>query len=892
MHTLISPAAQLQPPTRHMQPLRRSLPAPAIVTLLFIVISTVRAIATCAPPCTLGSCSSASCPYAQRPYPPTPTSAHTPQYPVRPKDFAFIQRDSSGHRSYHLFYIIARPVGEHSDTSENRLGHAWTTRLDSTWSTLPSVLPIRPDNWDNFHIWAPCIVARSDTFYMFYTGVDTGTVDGGRHWTRQRIGLAWSTNLTDWQRFDAAVLGCSQVPWAWCDSLDAQHGQDFRDPFVMPDPNEPQHWLMYYTATARDTTMVPGLAYSTGDFTCWRDSCRLWTKDSRWWTHQRILESPHLFQHNSTWYLFFTTDAGQPLEYVTSSCPADTGTFWGNWGRLANLDCFNSEAMYASEYHADTAVAVQEYFCNCTGNSIDIRRIHWGPGERFSFDFIRPAAVSDLTAEMGKTTAAITWTAPGDDSLSGTACRSRVAYSTGTITESNFFDCDTLPTAPPDTAGAVECAATPYGRLSPCTWYYFALKTRDDALNWSALSTVISGKTRCSGSIEVTCDEGFMAQGQGPEGWTLENSVLNLAGVGRPATDVYLLKTPIDRGADRAAMRLSQKGPGVMTLDETRLAVVDHTADAEVFVSDGQVLLGTASAVFAVADATGADTSPVLDASEYARVGTAGDAWGVTLAEKSRGRQALLVEIAGCRTADSGEESGVEVQIPASGGAWVTVSRLHPRRGFDTFVVDSLEANQVRLLFQQEYLDRRLARVEPRQVVILSPVEPDTAVHSRLGIVTDAVAASGGTSTEVRNGEAVVLEYLLPALAKDMERDLILLLRGERSADGAPHATARRAPKEDAWPTAFALRQNQPNPFKTSATIRFDLPIASSVALEVYDAQGRKVRTLARGLYLAGCHAVEWNERDEGGNFVRPGVYLYRIVAGSFRDQKKMVLLP
>lgn len=41
------------------------------------------------------------------------------------------------------------------------------------------------------------------------------------------------------------------------------------------------------------------------------------------------------------------------------------------------------------------------------------------------------------------------------------------------------------------------------------------------------------------------------------------------------------------------------------------------------------------------------------------------------------------------------------------------------------------------------------------------------------------------------------------------------------------------------------------------------------------------------------CHhrPVEWDHRDTGGNLVRPGVYVYRLIAGSFRDERKMVLL-
>ncbi len=92
-------------------------------------------------------------------------------------------------------------------------------------------------------------------------------------------------------------------------------------------------------------------------------------------------------------------------------------------------------------------------------------------------------------------------------------------------------------------------------------------------------------------------------------------------------------------------------------------------------------------------------------------------------------------------------------------------------------------------------------------------------------------------------------------------------------------------------PGAFALGQNEPNPFSTSTTIRFTLPAGTTVSLEVFDAAGRLVRTLANGQFPAGVHDVDWDHRDEGGHPLRAGVYLYRIRAGTFGDQKKMVLL-
>ena len=62
--------------------------------------------------------------------------------------------------------------------------------------------------------------------------------------------------------------------------------------------------------------------------------------------------------------------------------------------------------------------------------------------------------------------------------------------------------------------------------------------------------------------------------------------------------------------------------------------------------------------------------------------------------------------------------------------------------------------------------------------------------------------------------------------------------------------------------------------------------------MEVFDVQGRRVKVVANHYFPAGYQAVQWDRRDEGGGTARPSVYLYRLTAGTFRAQRKMVLLP
>jgi hypothetical protein len=90
---------------------------------------------------------------------------------------------------------------------------------------------------------------------------------------------------------------------------------------------------------------------------------------------------------------------------------------------------------------------------------------------------------------------------------------------------------------------------------------------------------------------------------------------------------------------------------------------------------------------------------------------------------------------------------------------------------------------------------------------------------------------------------------------------------------------------------SFQLRQNYPNPFNPSTVINYQLPMSSDVRLVIYSATGRVVRQLVSDEMPAGMHRVVWDGTDKNGVRVASGVYVYRIVAGEFVAQRKLVLM-
>ena len=90
----------------------------------------------------------------------------------------------------------------------------------------------------------------------------------------------------------------------------------------------------------------------------------------------------------------------------------------------------------------------------------------------------------------------------------------------------------------------------------------------------------------------------------------------------------------------------------------------------------------------------------------------------------------------------------------------------------------------------------------------------------------------------------------------------------------------------------FALHQNEPNPFRGSTVIRFEVAARSEATLEVFDLQGRRLRTLESRTLEPGAHQVAWDHRDDNGRQIAPGVYIYRLRAAGHTAEKKMTLIP
>jgi len=97
--------------------------------------------------------------------------------------------------------------------------------------------------------------------------------------------------------------------------------------------------------------------------------------------------------------------------------------------------------------------------------------------------------------------------------------------------------------------------------------------------------------------------------------------------------------------------------------------------------------------------------------------------------------------------------------------------------------------------------------------------------------------------------------------------------------------------KDSFLPQRFTLNQNYPNPFNPNTTILYNLSSDELVSFEIFNLNGKKVRTLVNEYQNSGPKKVIWNADNNYGQQVPAGIYLYSIVAGNVKQTKKMLLV-
>ena len=306
---------------------------------------------------------------------------------------------------FHLFYIrVVRASG-----ADSIIAHAWTDSLGKPWSV--DTLAFRPSGhgWDKMKVWAPSIQQVGNLTYMFYTGVDSLGNQSIGYATTPMLG---TTNIS-WARSDTAVYKASNTDWAQSAGV-----VQFRDPFIMPDPDVatyPGRFLLFNTG--RDKTVSTfytiGVARNEpGTMGSWRDQGNYQATNHANLSVPGALESPLVVRDSLTgaWRMFvanasYDNDGYFSTIFLTQLVGDSlTDRRTSEWPQRDTLYHYVGDDADVIGWQACEHLQIGQthFFAAYEGNGIGITRMHWDP-DAHKFILVHPdvTAVSPGTVEDG-----------------------------------------------------------------------------------------------------------------------------------------------------------------------------------------------------------------------------------------------------------------------------------------------------------------------------------------------------------------------------------------------------------------------------------------------------------------------------------------------------------
>ena len=374
---------------------------------------------------------------------------------------------------------------------------------------------------------------------------------------------------------------------------------------------------------------------------------------------------------------------------------------------------------------------------------------------------------------------------------------------------------------------------------------------------------------------------------------------------GRPVTDYLHLQQPLvsDAGAYKLQVREFEQEKSY--LDAFELLVVDYPNDAQMGVApSGEVFLyDQAFRPIAAYDHTGTDVLELISTQDGRRYSS--HEAGAMYVECQVWRPGLPGVLYDLTPTDSLVEpdmiqppqkrgnpgSGVLVEVEDRHGNWYSVD-VQPPRGNPQdalWLLNRAEGYElgtrfrVRLSWSDRFETDQLAYYSIRlEAPTVTAVKPAAAVHSSRGETSHLLGDADGAYATLEPGEVLDLAFATPKsadLSSEWTRGFVLKSTGLYEAvAGTPSREA-------------VLSQNQPNPFNAGTVIAFTLRQRETVRLEVYNVLGQRLVTLMDGTLEAGVHTASWDGRNEHGDDVPTGVYLYRLTYGAKQETRKMTLL-
>jgi hypothetical protein len=267
-------------------------------------------------------------------------------------DHAIIEKDGL----HHVFYIRGTAVTSWPDYPLLNFGHAVSSDLIH-WKTEKPVLQCPAEGWDTYQVWAPHIIERGGTYYMFYTGVNQNV--------SQTICLATSTDLYNWKRSGKNPVLKSPSWGIWS----ADSWSDCRDPMVLKDGDT---YYLYYTV-GRKVPETGQPEYSVGIFS---------SKDLLDWKDEGFIrlteslatppESPFVVKRDGRYYLFYS-NYKYGIAYAVSDNPVK------GWKELPPEEMAVLPGVSASEIFQDGDQWHMSYISHDKNglHFLEVCKLHW-----------------------------------------------------------------------------------------------------------------------------------------------------------------------------------------------------------------------------------------------------------------------------------------------------------------------------------------------------------------------------------------------------------------------------------------------------------------------------------------------------------------------------------
>ena len=184
--------------------------------------------------------------------------------------------------------------------------------------------------------------------------------------------------------------------------------------------------------------------------------------------------------------------------------------------------------------------------------------------------------------------------------------------------------------------------------------------------------------------------------------------------------------------------------------------------------------------------------------------------------------------------------------------------------------------------------------------VVKAPIPTGTLVGvvrntSNIPIMGATITAGNYTATSLANGSynmAVAAGTYAVTCTADgyapMTNENVVITVGQTTISNFTMTTGN---DDEVQIARTELKGNYPNPFNPETLISFDIKVKTPVRIEIYNTKGQLVRTLVNEWIDKGHHQVIWNGKDKNGHSCASGVYQYRMQAGEYVANRRMMLL-